>query len=319
MKGLRMFNRLRSWYLPVLMISLFIIFSLTNAQQTGQIHGLIVLMSDYGDTDFYVGALKGAIYRIAPDVRIDDITNKIEPYNIRKGAYVWYRAAWEFPAGTIFVGVVDPGVGTARRSIVVKTQDGKYFIGPDNGLFTFVIKEMGLAEARMIDEAKLRKHHPASSNTFHGKDVFGPAAASLAIGVPFEDLGPVITDPITFPVGKPEIDGDAIRGEVLDIDQYGNFVTNIDRDLVGRLGLKLGDRLTVSIGEYRLDMPFVKTYGDVPEGAPLGVISSLGTIELAKNMRSLADSLKVRTGAAVTITRAKKTQEERHRGTETQR
>ena len=306
MKGLRMFNHLRSWYILVLIVNLFIVLSLTSAQQAGQAHGLVVLMSDYGDTDFYVGALKGAIYSIAPDVRIDDITSKIEPYNIRKGAYIWYRAAWEFPTGTIFVGIVDPGVGTARRSIAVKTQDGKYFIGPDNGLFTCVIKEMGLAEARVIDEAKLRKLHPASSNTFHGKDIFGPTAASLAIGIPFEELGPVITDPITFPVGKPEIVGDTVRGEVLDVDQYGNFVTNIDRELVGRLGLKLGDRLTVSIGEHQLDVPFVKTYGDVPEGVPLGVISSLGTVEFAKNMRSLADSLKVGVGAVVTITRARK-------------
>lgn len=266
--------------------------------------GLIVLMSDYGDTDFYVGALKGAIYSIAPNVRIDDITHKIEPYNIRKGAYVWYRAASEFPPGTIFIGVVDPGVGTARRSIAMKTQEGKYFIGPDNGLFTFVIKEMGPAEARVIDEAKLRKHHPASSHTFHGKDVFGPAAASLTIGVPFEGIGPILTDPITFPVGKPEVVGDIIKGEVFDVDQYGNFITNIDRELLGRLGLTMGAILDVSIGEHRLDVPFVRTYGDVPEGTPLGVISSLGTMEFAKNMRSLADSLQVGTGTVVTIKRA---------------
>jgi S-adenosylmethionine hydrolase len=285
----------------VLIIGLLILFGLTNAEQTDQVCGLIVLMSDYGDTDFYVGALKGAIYSIAPNVRIDDITHKIEPYNIRKGAYVWYRAASEFPAETIFIGVVDPGVGTARRSIALKTQDGKYFIGPDNGLFTFVTKEMGLAEARVIDEEKIRKRHPASSHTFHGKDIFGPAAASLAVGVPFEELGPILTDPITFPVGKPEIAGDIIKGEVFDVDQYGNFITNIDRELLGRLGLTLGNRLAISIGEHRLDVPFVKTYGDVPEGEPLGVISSLGTMEFAKNMRSLADSLKVGMGAVVTI------------------
>ena len=165
---------------------------------------IITLTTDFGASDGYVGTMKGVILSIAPDVALVDITHEIAPQNIRQAAYVLHDAAPYFPRGTIHLAVVDPGVGSARRALAVRTSHG-FLVGPDNGLFTLFLADEPDAECRAITNAKYML--PRISSTFHGRDVFAPVAAHLANGADLADLGPRITDPVTFPIPRPDATG----------------------------------------------------------------------------------------------------------------
>lgn len=246
-------------------------------------NGLVVLLTDYGTEDFYVGALKGAIYRAFPGARIDSITHEVPAFDIREGAYLLVHAAAEFPPGTTFVAIVDPGVGTSRRPIAAETQNGLLFVAPDNGLLTLVFRRFGVKRVHEIRNPLVLRRGVRSS-TFHGRDLFGPAAGHLASGFPLHRVGPRLQDWVTLKVEEAVREGSQVRGEVQHVDHYGNLLTNIPRSLVEQLGWKPGDWVTVTIGQETRSIPLVRTYGEVPEGALLLTLNSLDVVEVAVNL-----------------------------------
>ncbi|MCP4543198.1 MAG: SAM-dependent chlorinase/fluorinase [Chloroflexi bacterium] len=185
---------------------------------------LVTLTTDFGTADGYVGTMKGVILHIVPNAQLIDISHQIAPQNVRQAAYVLYTAYTFFSPHTVHLVVVDPGVGSSRRSIALRTPSG-YFVGPDNGVLSYVMAREPV-EA-LVELANSRYHLPAVSHTFHGRDVFAPTAAHLAAGVPISALGPSIHDPVIFSSPRLEITSSSIVGEVLHIDHFGNVITSI--------------------------------------------------------------------------------------------
>jgi len=237
---------------------------------------LIALMTDFGTDDTYIGQMKSVILSIHPAVNIIDLTHAVMPQHIAHGAFLLERTVPFLPEGTITVSVVDPGVGTSRKPIAVKT-DRQIFLAPDNGLLTPVLAGQAIIACSSIANPDVML--PMQSATFHGRDIFSPAAANLAAGFPFEKLGEPL-DPascITLPSngGRTEDNGRAIGGYVLFTDHFGNLVTTIDSALPG------------NPAEWRVEaagmpsLPLSRTYGDVSEGELLAYGGSFGTIEIA--------------------------------------
>lgn len=263
--------------------------------------GLLVLLTDFGDRDHYVGAIKGAAYRVNPAVRIETITHQIAPFDVWEGAVTLALAAKEFPPGTVFVAIVDPGVGTSRKAIAVRTEAGHLYVAPDNGILTLVARREGIAEARDISHLQPLGHRP--SRTFHGRDLFTPAGALLAGGEALRRLGPPLRpdDLVMLPIIEPSIEAGSLKGTVLRVDRYGNVVTNIPADLVAKAGLKRGDKLHAAIGGAAIQAVFAATYGDVPPGETVALIDSIGNVEFAVNRGNLAERLKAKSGLPVEI------------------
>lgn len=280
----------------LLLVSSPLLYESASAQE---MNGLIALLTDYGERDFYAGALKGLIYSIYPDAKVVDITHDIEPFNIHEGAVTLLLAARSFPQGTVFVAIVDPGVGTERRAIIVRTNNNLFFVGPDNGLMTLVMQEFGVQEIREItNESWMRL---PVSYTFHGRDIFAPTAAHLAQGWPMAEAGPIVTDPIWLPIEPARVEGGKVIGQVLMIDQYGNIQANITKGLLEQIGLSLGDLVSVQVGNVQETSPFLRTYGDVPEGEDLIFIASTDFVEISINMGNAAEKFGARIGLPVVI------------------
>jgi len=261
---------------------------------------IIVLMTDYGTRDFYTGALKGVIYSVCPEAIVVDITHEVTPFDIREGALTLLLAAREFPPGTVFVGIVDPGVGTARKPIVAETGNGDFFVGPDNGLFTMAIREFGLKRVYQITNPAWM-HGGKISSSFHGRDIFGPAAARLASGSPPGEAGPPLSEWVSFPIRDPVIEGKKITTEVLFVDRYGNIQLNVGAHLLQSLGIHRGGDVAVTIeGKERL-CKLVGTYGDVKEGDLLLLQASTGFMEVAVNLGSAAKVFGAKVGAPAVI------------------
>ena len=276
-----------------LLLLFFIVVSLTPAVMGAQPNGLIIMITDFGFKDFYVGAMKGAMYKVFPQAKIDEISHGISKFDIKEGAYTLAKAALEFPTGTVFVGVIDPGVGTQRKPIVMKTKNGNYFVAPDNGLLTLIGDTMGVAEVREITNRDVMRQDVQSS-TFHGRDIFGPAAAHLAKGIVFEKVGPVLEEYVRLPISFAEVVGDAIAGQIDVIDEYGNAITNIRPDLFQKLGIQGGQTIEVDFNDQRkIRCKYVKAYGDVPIGDYVGLFGSGGVFEVAINQGDLAGQLKL--------------------------
>jgi S-adenosylmethionine hydrolase len=260
---------------------------------------LIILLTDFGEKDHYVGAMKGSIYSADPSARVDSITNQITKFDIEEGAYTLAQAAKEYPDGTIFVGVVDPGVGSSRKGIAIKSKNGKIFIGPDNGLLSVAAEEAGIAEVRELTNKALM--HPGEiSNTFHGRDVFGPVAGHLAAGVPFEDVGPVIARIVKLPAPKAAVEDGRLVGQVIHVDDYGNILTDIPIPLVEELGLHPGSWAKIRIGAKEIRAQFVRTYSDVEAGTPL-FLNNKGLVETAIDKGNLARMTGATQGVTVVI------------------
>ena len=259
-----------------------------QARTTGPLP-TIALLSDFGESDFYVGAVKGVIRSIAPTVTNDDLAHQLEAYGVRGAAWNLYLAAREYPPRTIIVAVVDPGVGTDRRPIALRTTDGRLFVGPDNGLFTFIVERLGPAEVRHVTNSALFR--PGTiSHSFHTRDIFAPVAAHLAAGTPFAAVGPTITDYVMLPVQPANLAKDEVTGAVITIDHYGNLHTNVPGEMLAALSLTRGDLADVTIGEVSKPVRLMSTCGDVPEGEPLIFIASTEHLEVAVN-RGSAQSL----------------------------
>ncbi len=283
--------------LVLLICAIFIAFSVSNKDA----NGLIVMLTDFGSKDFYVGAMKGAMYSVYPDVRLDYISHDVTKFDIAEGAYTLAKAAVEFPPGTVFVIVVDPGVGTERKPIALKTREKKYFVAPDNGLLTSVIEELGLVELREIKNPALTRKGQLSS-TFHGRDIFGPVAAHLAKGLAFEKVGPKLENYVKLKLEQAKVIDGRIVGKIDTVDEYGNVLTNIRVQIFNEAGFKKGDVLKLQFDNGNIiECKYLTTYSDVPIGEYVGLFSSGGVFELAINQGNLAEKLNLKSQTEVII------------------
>ena len=262
---------------------------------------MIALCTDFGRRDAYVAQMKGAILTINPHVRLIDLNHDLSHFDIRGAAYVLAASSRFFLAGTVFVAVVDPGVGSARRPLVVQTQAGKWYVGPDNGLFSRVIEHEGLGLAHaLVTPTYFRA--PEVSATFHGRDIFAPVAAHLTLGVLPEQLGPRVTDVILLPQSQPQVVGAGILGEVVHIDHFGNVISNIRLALLGYL--QPGQQVVCDIAGHVHTMPFVRTYADGMPDHLISLINSDDAFELAMPGASAAARLGARVGDRLRLTAA---------------
>lgn len=250
-------------------------------------NGLVVMLTDYGADSIYVGAIKGAMYTKNPAVRIDAISNSVPPFDVLAGAYMLAEVCGEFPAGTTFCCVVDPGVGTPRKCIVLETNAGQRFVAPDNGLLSIAAERFGVKQIREAANTAFWRAG-AMSSTFHGRDVFGPVAAMLAGGEPLENAGPELKDLMRLEAAQARVGGGAAKGVVIREDTYGNLITNITAKDLEQLSIKPGETVQITIGKTCFDAPWKTTYADVPEGQKLVLIQSIGLLECAVNKGSLA-------------------------------
>ena len=264
----------------------------------------LVLQSDFGTLDGAVAAMKGVAVGVSPEIRIYDLTHEVPAFNIWEAALRLVQVAEYWPSGTVFVSVVDPGVGTDRKSVVLKTKSGHYFVTPDNGTLTFVATRLEIAEVREIDEAVNRRKNSEKSYTFHGRDVYAYTGARLASGtISFEQVGPLLPGQVvTIPYQKARYEDGVAYGNVQTHDgTFGNLWTNIDRKTFGMLQLKFGDPVRVSISKgtevaLELTVPYFPTFGEVGLGEPLLYLNSLDSVSLAINQGSFADHYRIASG-----------------------
>lgn len=269
----------------------------------------IALLTDFGTTDTYAGVLKAVIAKLAPGTTTIDLTHAVPPGDIPNGAFQLWRSAPYFPAGTIFLCVVDPGVGTARRAIAVRF-GGFTFVGPDNGLPTYLM--LGEKRPAAFELAAAEYRLDRVSATFHGRDIFAPAAAHLARGIPIESMGPMIQDPVRIPLPRLSLaEGSKIDGEIVHIDGFGNLVTSVGRVEVTQGKVQLSpwlpgcDGATIPGQGWRMGLPggryvrFGRTYDDVGMGEPIALVGSDGLVELAVHGGRADQSLGLTVGQRV--------------------
>lgn len=266
----------------------------------------IVFMTDFGVVDDSVAICRGVMYGIMPDVRIVDLTHQVTPFSILDGARFLYGATPYFPAGTVFVVVVDPGVGSTRKAIVAHTKRGQFFVLPDNGVITLVDQRDGVDGVREITNPEWMIGSKLSS-TFHGRDIFSPVGAHLARGEDWTKVGPEIApkDLIRLDLKAAKIDEHGLNAMVIATDgPFGNLVTNVDADVFLQLGYQRGQEVPVKVGDKELKIRFVKTFSDVPLNQPLLYIDSRGHLGLAVNQNSFAATYGIKPPAVLSISRA---------------
>ena len=248
----------------------------------------VVFMTDFGIVDDSVALCKGVMYGIAPNLRIVDLTHQVTAFSIADGARFLFGATPYFGSGTVFVVVIDPGVGSTRKAIVVKSKRGQFFVLPDNGLITMVADRDGIESIRNITNPDWMIGAKVSS-TFHGRDIFSPVGAHVARGDDWTKVGPELKDFVRLDLHPAKVDGRGLTGEVIALDgPFGNLVTNIGAEDFLKLGYQHGDSVKVSIGGHEIQMPFVRTFSDVPLKQPLLFVDSRGRASFALNQSSFA-------------------------------
>lgn len=257
---------------------------------------IITLLTDFGLKDGFAGIMKGVIWGIAPDAHITDITHNISPQSVIEGSLVLAQATLYFPAGTIHVAVVDPGVGTARKPLAAKIGD-QYFVGPDNGLFTGVIEAAEAAGKPMVF---YHLNHPEFwlpqvSHSFHGRDIFAPVAAHLANGRKLAELGSPMAEPARIMVPRPEPTADGWAGQVLTVDHFGNLLTNITPEQ-----LKQAKGVVIKVGEVKIS-GLIQTFGEREPGDLVAMLDSSGVLQVAVVNGNAADQLKAGIGTSVIL------------------
>ena len=265
----------------------------------------LVFQSDFGYVDGAVSAMYGVAFGVDPSLNISNLTHEITPYDIWEASYRLIQTVNYWPAGTVFVSVVDPGVGSARRSIAVKTTAGQYIITPDNGTLTHIKRMTGIAEARIIDESVNRLQGSSESYTFHGRDIYAYTGARLAAGIiDFAGVGPEVPadSVVELPVVEAALNSDTVSGtiDVLDV-RFGSLWTNIPRELFAKLGVKHGGRVEISIENdtrtlYKNILVYAKSFADVYVGEPLVYVNSLDCMAVAINQGSFARAYNIGTG-----------------------
>ncbi len=274
---------------------------------------LIALLSDFGEDDPFVGIMKGVIAGIAPQAQVVDLTHKIPPGDTLRAAVMIWQSAPYFPSGTVFLSVVDPGVGTLRRGVIVQTDD-HVFVGPDNGLFTFILKDEG--NAWELADPKYQLPQPGA--TFHGRDIFAPAAAHAAIGIQGSQFGHRIPNPVQLGMPRLQLSAGQIQGEVLYSDRFGNLLTSLGKLVTADrityhldpwldLGASHYGELPIESNQAYLSLPdgsrlsWVDTFADIPRGNCAMLVGSSGLIEIAANRMRAADLLKLDRGDHITL------------------
>ncbi len=274
---------------------------------------IVALLTDFGLSDAYVGTMKGVLLALCPAARLVDLTHDVQPQNVRQAAYLLVTAYPYFPADTVFLVVVDPGVGTARAPIAVETDHGRY-VAPDNGVLSYVLAETGGGRAYALENPAYRLAE--TSQTFHGRDIFAPVAAHLAAGVPVSAFGPAQETLTTLPAPQLVIAPDRVDGEVLHIDHFGNVITSIGRLAWAgpealRFAPRFGGRVSapetlnaatcqVLVGGRAIG-PVRPTYGAVPPGALIALIGSAGQLEIGINQGHAASALGAAIGDPVSL------------------
>lgn len=267
---------------------------------------LITITTDFGLEDGYVAAMKGTILSIAPEARLVDVTHQVQPQDVMEAAFVLQSAQPYFPDGTIHLVVVDPGVGTRRRAVALR-HGRHWFVGPDNGIFPLALQAGSPDEIVELDEPDVWRS-PTPSNTFHGRDIFAPAAGHLAAGRALSDLGSAVDQLEQLQWGTPIVDPPVVVGRVAHVDHFGNCITNVDRstlaeaanlretspssDAFPALKAFAGSTILTSLQS---------TYGAVPDGEPLLLFGSTGFLEIGVNGGNAAELLDIRKGDSVNL------------------
>lgn len=275
------------------------------AAQQGTPTKVIGFMTDFDVKDDAVGICKAVMVGVAPGVRIIDITHQSEPYNIAMGARFLAGSSPYFPKDAVFVVVIDPGVGSARKAIIAKSKAGQYFVLPDNGLLTLVQDRDGIEAAREITNPAWMIGSGISS-TFHGRDIFSPAGAHLARGDNWTTAGPAldVSRLVRLDLHYATIDAAGLHGEVIGTDgPFGNLVLNVPAETFAQLGYKIGDPVPITLAARSYVFPFVKTFSDVPVGKELFYIDSRGRLSIGIDQGNFSETYKVGEGAALTIPR----------------
>lgn len=266
---------------------------------------ILVFQSDFGLKDGAVSAMKGVASGVSPELKLYDVTHEIPAYNIWEAAYRLQQTVPYWPAGTVFVSVVDPGVGTSRKSVVLKTKSGQFIVTPDNGTLTLIAQSLGIDSLREIDETVNRRKGSEASYTFHGRDVYAYTGARLAAGViSFAQVGKLLPDTVvSIPYQKAILEGKKIKGNISILDvQYGNIWTNITSDIFNKLNAHYGDMLHISIYNknkkvYEGNVPYSATFGAVAKGKPLVYLNSLLQLAIALNQGSFAETFHIASGS----------------------
>lgn len=293
-------------------LALLLTFSFTGCRASGR-HSetaekhqnvpAIVFMTDFGTANDAVAICKAVIVGISPRVRIMDITHQVTPFSIEEGSRFLAGVSPYYPAGTVFLTVVDPGVGSSRKALVVKTKKSQFFVLPDNGLITPVADRDGVEGAHEITNPAWMIGDKISS-TFHGRDIFSPTAAHLAAGEDWTLVGPEVKDLVRLQPREATINAKGITAEVIGLDDpYGSLITDITGDQLKQLGYTFGDSVNFTIGRKPFTFPFVKTFSAVPVGKPLLYIDSRGRIGVALNQQDFSKAYKITPTVSISIPR----------------
>jgi S-adenosylmethionine hydrolase len=269
------------------------------------VSAIITLLTDFGTEDTYVGVMKGVITSICPSAQVIDLTHQVPPQDIATGAFLLDVSVDYFPEGTIHVAVVDPGVGTARKPVALRTAKA-FFVGPDNGIFTLVLQRQKLLQAICLDNP--RYHLSTVSSTFHGRDIFAPVAAHIACGVSVEELGTPIHRLQRLPLPRIRVDWEGIRATIVHIDRFGNAISNLSRAEYEAWRIRWDVKEpAVQVAASNTTLPIVSTYGDVPRGKPVALFGSSERLEIAVNGGSAAGELALRRGDTIKVLRREST------------
>jgi S-adenosylmethionine hydrolase len=264
---------------------------------------IIVFMTDFGTANDAVAICKAVMAGIAPEARLLDITHQVTPFSIEEGARFLEAVSPYYPSGTVFVAVVDPGVGTSRKAIIVKSKKAQFFVLPDNGLITPVIDRDGLDSAREITNPSWMIQS-AISSTFHGRDIFSPAGAHLAAGWDFNLVGPEVPQLVRLTPKISTSSDKGIAGDIIALDDpFGSLVTDIPGEEFKQLGYNLGDKFRVEINKKSVTLPYVKTFMDVPVGDSLLFIDSRGRVSIAVNQGNYSKKFGVEPPGTIFIPR----------------
>lgn len=291
-------------HLLKLSIALFILCKNVHAQ-----NGIVVYQTDFGLKDGAVSAMKGVAMGVDPKLKLFDLTHEIPAYNIWEAALRLEQAAAYWPRGTVFVSVVDPGVGSERRSVVLETKSGYFFVSPDNGTLTLVAEQMGIKAIRQIDEKINRLPGSADSYTFHGRDVYSYTAARLASGkIKFEGVGKLLESKVVaITYQKAVLENGILKGTINILDvQYGNIWSNISKQLLEKAGIRLNDKVHIRIFNelklmYEGSILYTNTFSAVPEGTAMSYLNSLLNFSIAINMGNFAEKHTIGSGPSWTI------------------
>jgi len=280
---------------PRSLLSLLALFPLlAGCQSSHRMTNLVALFTDFGPSDPYVAQLKGSIKTIAPSTELLDLSHSNAAFDISTASYLLSKSTRTLPPGSIIIAVVDPGVGSGRAGLAVRTQAGRIYLAPDNGILTEVLAREGLADARTLPIAT-----ESISSTFHARDLFGPAAARLVNSESFDSLGAKAEKILRLPRNTATVMPNQAKGQVLYIDHYGNILTNIPGSELAKL--KVGQLLTVTIKGKPLSLPFLRTYAEAPADRPFALINSDGEFEIAINQGNAARELGIKVGDPVIL------------------